>query len=206
MGHSSSSLNVIDRAILRISGRFGQNAREVERFIKFSIVGILGAVVDFTTLNILQLTILPPVKPYQNTKIAIATGVAFCAAVFSNFMWNRYWTYPDSRTRSFRRQLAIFYGINTAALFFRLLFVSVTFTFFGRLAEKLLVELSVVEPMTIESLNQLGTNISQAIAVAVAMFWNFGVNRMWTYNDVRRPGESDLKNQEDHEDGDDSVT
>jgi putative flippase GtrA len=29
-----------------------------------------------------------------------------------------------------------------------------------------------------------GVNLSQIIAVGVALFWNFLVNRFWTFNDV----------------------
>jgi len=176
------SSNVVDRTIGRVSAKFGNHSKEVERFIKFSIVGTLGAVVDFTTLNILQSTALPPINPHQNIKIAISTGIAFCAAVLSNFLWNRYWTYPDSRTRSFRRQLVIFYGINAAALFFRLLFVGVSFHFFANLSRSLFTDLR------LEQSFQAGTNIAQGIAVIIAMFWNFGINRMWTYNDVGHEG------------------
>ena len=32
--------------------------------------------------------------------------------------------------------------------------------------------------------NFLGHNLALAIAVIVVMFWNFFINRFWTYNDV----------------------
>lgn len=177
-------MNPIDRIIERFAARFGNKSLEIERFIRFSIVGIIGAVVDFTTLNILQSTVLIPVDPNHNLKIAIATGIAFCAAVLSNFLWNRYWTYPDSRSKSFRRQLAMFYSVNTAALVFRLIFVSVTFTFFAHLGEDVFISLGLAESLSEEQEHRLGTNIAQFLAVGAAMFWNFGVNRLWTYNDV----------------------
>src|SRR5690606_14515090 len=40
--------------------------------------------------------------------VALATSIAFFIAVISNFIWTRMWVYPDSRTRSMRRQLAQF--------------------------------------------------------------------------------------------------
>ena len=180
----STRTNPIDRMILYISSYFGSHAREVERFIKFFIVGIIGFFVDFTTLNILQNSILVPIEPSQNLKISLATGIAFCAAVLSNFFWNRYWTYPDSRSKSVRRQLVMFYGVNTATLLFRLLFVGLSFKFFGEIGENLLTEVGVIEALDTEDFNQLGTNIAQALAVILGMFWNFTINRLWTYNDV----------------------
>jgi putative flippase GtrA len=176
---------VIDRSILRVAGLFGTHSKEAERFIKFFIVGIMGAMVDFTTLFLLQRTILRPIQPHQSIKIAIATGISFCAAVMSNFIWNRYWTYPDSRSKNVFKQLAMFYGVNTAALAFRLVFVAVTFIFLAHLGEDILVKLQLSNgDMDAEALNKLGTNISQAIAVLIAMFWNFAINRIVTYNDV----------------------
>lgn len=176
--------NPIDKLIFRAASFFGDHAIEVERFIRFFIVGVIGAGVDFTTLNILQHTVLVPIDPNHNIKIALATGISFCAAVISNFTWNRYWTYPDSRSRSVRRQLVMFFIVNTIALLFRLGFVSLTFGLFGNLGERLLQDLSLAGSLSQESLHQLGTNISQALAVLIAMFWNFIANRIWTYNDV----------------------
>jgi putative flippase GtrA len=49
--------------IRRMSVRFGgQKAKELERFIKFFIVGGIGFVVDFSALNILQATVLKPAR------------------------------------------------------------------------------------------------------------------------------------------------
>jgi putative flippase GtrA len=87
-----------NQIILRISLRFGgSKAKEVERFLKFATVGIIGAIIDFGVLNVLQATVLRPVEPHLSLKVALATGTAFTSAVTSNFIWNRYWTYPDSR-------------------------------------------------------------------------------------------------------------
>lgn len=181
---ASSTTNPIDRTIVWFASRFGPKAKEVERFIKFSIVGIIGALVDFTTLNVLQSTVLVPVDPNHNLKIALATGISFCAAVLSNFFWNRYWTYPDSRSRSLRRQLVMFYGVNAAALSFRLVFVSITFKFWSHLGEELVNLVGMAGSMSVGAQHQLGTNIAQALTVAVAMIWNYSVNRWWTYNDI----------------------
>jgi putative flippase GtrA len=177
--------NPIDKGITRFASFFGSHAKEVDRFVKFFIVGLIGATVDFSTLNILQRTILVPIDPHHNLKIGMATGISFAAAVLSNFFWNRYWTYPDSRSRSLRRQLAMFYGVNTTALLFRLAFVGITFNFFAGVGESFLREAGLVSgALSIEAQHQLGTNISQALAVLMAMFWNFTANRLWTYNDV----------------------
>jgi hypothetical protein len=70
--------------------------RERTRFIKFLIVGTIGAVVDFGSFNLLTGVFrLPPVP---------SSVVSFLAAVTSNFFFNRHWTYPDSRSKPVSRQ------------------------------------------------------------------------------------------------------
>jgi putative flippase GtrA len=31
---------------------------------------------------------------------------------------------------------------------------------------------------------KLGYNLAKAVATVVVMFWNFGINRIWTYSDA----------------------
>jgi putative flippase GtrA len=174
-----------NRIILRISARFeGAQAKEVERFLKFATVGVIGAAIDFGVLNLLQATILRPIEPHLSLKVALATGTAFVSAVSSNFVWNRYWTYPDSRSRSIRRQSAQFFVVNSAGLAFRLIWVRLLFGPFGDLGADALRALGAVERINKTATKRLGTNIAQFFAVWIAMVWNFFVNRYWTYNDV----------------------
>ncbi len=178
-------IDLLNRLILQISLRFGdEKAKEVERFLKFAIVGIIGAVVDFGVLNLLQATILRPEEPDVQFKVAVATGTAFTSAVISNFIWNRYWTYPDSRSRPLRRQLAQFFVVNVIGLGFRLWFVKTLFDPFGNAGMSVVEGVGLAEGSSETAVSQLGTNIAQFFAVWIVMFWNFFVNRYWTYNDV----------------------
>ncbi|MFC1959427.1 GtrA family protein [Chloroflexota bacterium] len=178
MGSSHTPGAIIERASIRLGGA---NAKEYERFIKFFIVGIIGFIVDFGTLNLLQLTILPP---ETNMAVLIATTIAFTAAIMSNFVWNRYWTYPDSRSRPVLQQLGLFYLVNAVGLLFRIVIVSLLYQPLGAIGA---ASINFISPGAITDTlvqNQIGTNLTQAIAVFIAMFWNFFVNRYWTYNDV----------------------
>lgn len=176
---------LLDSLITRTSLRFGAKAKEVERFIKFAIVGIIGAVVDFGTLNLLQTTVLRPEAPHLDTKVALATGIAFTAAVTSNFIWNRYWTYPDSRSRRIHHQLALFFIVNTIGMVFRLWFVHALYDPMGRAGVDTLRAIGLLDNgLSAAAQSQLGTNIAQFFAVWIVMLWNFFINRYWTYNDV----------------------
>jgi putative flippase GtrA len=177
--------NLWNQIILRISLRFGgSKAKEVERFLKFATVGIIGAVIDFGVLNILQATVLSPVEPHLSLKVALATGTAFTSAVTSNFIWNRYWTYPDSRSRPIQQQLVQFFIVNVAGLVFRLIWVRLLFSPLGDIGSDLLKASGGASSMDAVATKQLGTNIAQFFAIWIVMVWNFFVNRYWTYNDV----------------------
>mgnify|MGYP006289903707 CR=1 FL=1 len=82
------------------------NRVEVERFLKFAVVGTIGAVVDFGTLYLLHVGL--------NWPLALANTVSFTCAVLSNFTWNRLWTYPDSRSKPIVAQLVQFFVVNIA--------------------------------------------------------------------------------------------
>ncbi len=89
--------NPLDGPILAIANRIGgKKSKEVERFLKFMIVGSIGAVIDSGTLFILQATILPPTLQNPDWNVAIAESIAFIMAISSNYTWNCFWTYPDS--------------------------------------------------------------------------------------------------------------
>ena len=85
---------------VQIANRFGINPKEAERFSKFVVVGTIGFVIDFGTLTLL--------KEAFNVPTLIANTISFSAAVASNFTFNRYWTYPDSRDKKISAQLGQF--------------------------------------------------------------------------------------------------
>jgi putative flippase GtrA len=195
MTHSTTSHRVfhspIDGLILAVASRFGDKSKEVERFLKFAIVGAIGAVVDFGTVIVLQATLLPPVNKQGEPimlNVALATTIAFLAAVISNFTWNRFWTYPDSRSRSMRRQLALFTFISFVGWFGRTIWITAAYHPVGALLMPLVLPIiHIFRPSYIPSYSaegKLGTLAAQLIGVIVVMFWNFLVNRRWTYNDV----------------------
>ena len=88
--------------------------------------------------------------------IVAAIG-AFCVAISSNFFWNRHWTFePGDGHPAF--QAARFFAVSVAAL---------------------LINLAVLEALVAGT--SLGELTAQAIAVAVAMPFNFLGNKLWTF-------------------------
>ena len=177
--------NLWNQIILKISARLGgAKAKEYERFLKFATVGIIGAFIDFGVLNLLQATLLRPSGTQVALKVAVATSIAFTSAVISNFIWNRYWTYPDSRSRAIHHQVTQFFIINTIGLFFRLVWVKTLYTPFGNVGVDILRAFGLISSFADTATRRLGTNIAQFFAVWIVMVWNFFANRYWTYNDV----------------------
>jgi len=159
---------------MTVISRLKDNQKEITRFLKFSVVGVIGAVVDFGTLYLLHAVFGLP--------IVLSNTCSFTAAVLSNFTWNRYWTYPDSRSKPIRAQLLQFFavnvvgwGINTGIL---LLLRFPCASLVGELSQTL--SLAVGE----EAIYKVGYNLAKAIATVIVLFWNFFINRIWTYSDV----------------------
>jgi putative flippase GtrA len=143
--------------------------RERLRFFKFMVVGVIGAVVDFGVMNLLT--------HWFGTPLVAAGTISFVCAVISNFFWNRYWTYPDSRSRPLSRQLLMFFLVNVAGAAIR---IPILWLLEPPLLD-LFARLSMSPPATPEF---LAKNLTVAVAVGIVMLWNFFVNRYWTYNDV----------------------
>ncbi len=172
-------------AIRRFSVKFGgEKHKELERFIKFAFVGLIGTVIDLAISNLLMKYVFHVSRDNEGLPVLIASMIGFTIAVFSNFIWNRYWTYPDSRSHSVIRQLIQFFAVNMVGLLIRAVIVgllAVPFTLLvARLPDSFLTSFSI----SADSEAQIGGNMAIIGSVGVVMIWNFFVNRYWTYNDV----------------------
>lgn len=172
----------VDGLIVNLSQRIGRaKAKEVERFIKFAFVGTLGFLIDLGSVIILQNTLLPP---ENDQNVLLANSIGFVLAVCSNFIWNRVWTYPDSRSYSVRRQLTQFAIVSAIGLVIRNLWINGAYEYLGQLSTAILQSaIPDYAPQLIDQ-NKLGTTIALVFGVLIVMIWNFVANRFWTYSDV----------------------
>jgi putative flippase GtrA len=143
--------------------------RERVRFLKFATVGAIGSVIDILIMNLLTHLL--------NMRLVYAGTISLICAIVSNFLLNRYWTYPDSRSRHFLHQLSMFFLVNLIGILFRIPI------------------LHFVEPMMADAFESmahlshssaeiLSKNATLAFAIGLVMIWNFFINRYWTYNDI----------------------
>lgn len=142
--------------------RVRQAHPEVKRFIKFAIVGGIGAIVDFTVLNVLILGFGVP-KEFANL-------VSVVCAIISNFTWNRLWTFPESREHAVHSQFGKFALVNLIGLGINQAVFLLTDNY---------IWLPLLAPH-----ETIAYNLAKACAIGVVLFWNFGINRIWTYRHV----------------------
>jgi putative flippase GtrA len=158
------------------------NRKEFKRFSKFLVVGTTGFIVDFGIFNLL-------LRAFDFSPV-LAQAISFTSAAINNFAWNRYWTYPDSRSKPILRQFGMFFVLSLIGLLIRTpifalfsgpmvaLVESMQYGVFAGLIDFITGTLHI-------SIEQLGLNLALAIAVLVVLFWNFFSNRFITYSDVK---------------------
>lgn len=145
-----------------------KNPIEQKRFIKFAIVGCSGAVVDFGVFNLLSSLLL--------VNSTISQAVSFTLAVINNFIWNRLWTYPETRKSSILKPFLQFAVVNVIGLGIR----TVLFT--------------LIEPQMINFCENIlagknyativGHNLTLALLILIVMLWNYFANRYWTFKEI----------------------
>ena len=143
--------------------------KERVRFLKFATVGAIGSVIDIVIMNLLTHLL--------NMRLVYAGTISLICAIVSNFMLNRYWTYPDSRSRHFLHQLSMFFLVNVVGILFRIPILHFVEPVMAGAFERM-VRLSHA------SAEILARNATLAFAIGVVMIWNFFINRYWTYNDI----------------------
>lgn len=140
------------------------NRKEVKRFLKFAIVGAAGSITDFTVLNVLiQLA---------GASLVVANTCSFVLAVMQNFMLNRRWTFPESRERHASGQLAQFAVVSIVGLGInQLVFLTLHHLWDAALMQHFGADTGFL----------ISYNLAKLFAIGVVLFWNFAVNRLWTY-------------------------
>jgi putative flippase GtrA len=136
-----------------------QRPKEFVRFLKFATVGAIGMVVDLTVLNVMHKLFGLP--------LLVANAISFTVAVISNFTWNRFWTFPESRARPIGSQLGQFALVNVAGLVINTLVLWLAFK---------VTQQIVPDPWDY--------NLAKVFAIGVVLFWNYFVNRAWTYKGI----------------------
>ena len=145
------------------------DSKERGRFLRFAIVGSAGALVDFLFFNLFFSVF---------GLIAVTSSVlSFVLALSSNFILNRFWTFPDSRSKDLKTQMLQYAIVNVIGLIIR----TPVFSWLSSNFNQSLINVKISFP--VDSI-VLANNLALAAAIGVALFWNYFANRYWTYNDI----------------------
>ena len=166
---------------------FITDKQERTRFLKFSFVGFTGTIIDFGIMNFMSLVFHLP--------LVWAQAISFVIAVINNFLWNRYWTYPDSRSKKAQNQLLQFFLINLVGIVIRTPLIF----WLNNLILRGLDQTTINLPFENFVLSQ---NLALAASILIILFWNFFANRYWTYGDIpigesnHQPAQAKITNDE----------
>lgn len=134
-----------------------QNRPWLPQFIKFSVVGVSGTIIDYGVLNLLVLVF--------HLNVYFSSAVSFSLAVVNNFFWNKYWTFRVSNlTGRPYYQFFQFLSVSVVGLGLNLLIMYLLIHFFN-----------------------LWYNWAKAFAIIVVLFWNFIANKFWTFKVKYKP-------------------
>lgn len=132
--------------------RIGDAARQSATWVQLLKFGLVGGSGYLINLGVFAL-----LAGNLGVHHLIAAIGAFCVAVTNNFLWNRYWTFGPGDGLA-RFQAVRFFLVSLASLGLNLALLEVLI-----------------------SSGSVGELTAQAIAVAVAMPFNFLGNKLWTF-------------------------
>jgi putative flippase GtrA len=157
--------------------------KETKRFVKFLIVGAFGFLVDFGSFNLMHRfafgSSLAPNLPFavyfMEHPEVIEQTCSFTLATISNFLWNYFWIYPEARGANQANKMSKFIIVSVAGLFIGVPVFTVALLVFKPLIANLGLE---------DGPFNLAGNLALMTRVGILLFWNFFINRKWTYGDV----------------------
>ena len=132
--------------------RIGRGTLKSENWVQLFQFGLVGGSGYLVNLSVFAL-----LNQLVSVHYIPAAVGAFCVAVTNNFLWNRHWTFDAAHGHA-GFQAARFFAVSVAGLGINLAVL------------KLLVDSGMAELP------------AQALAVAVAMPFNFIGNKLWTFD------------------------
>ncbi len=126
----------------------------MKKAAKFGVVGITNTVIDLILFNIIF---------YLTHNIYVATSLAFIFAATNSYILNRSWTFRDHKTDKVWLQYLQFIGVMAVGLAINNFIVFLLLHFLNITSEI------------------IKANIIRISAIAVVVFWNYGVSRFYIF-------------------------
>jgi len=125
-------------------------------------------VVDFGVFNLLLSLV--------SLSSTASQAISFTLAVINNFIWNRFWTYPETRKSGALKPFIQFGIVNVIGLGIRTLLFLVI--------EPQMIKLSTVVLPGLDNSVIIGHNLTLALVILIVMLWNYFANRNWTFKEI----------------------
>lgn len=133
------------------------------RFVKFSIVGFSGMIINLGSLYVSQEFLFRDIRP-EGMRLNLSLGVAIFLATINNYLWNRAWTWIDRKGKTrygFFPQMGQYFIACGLAIGFQ----------FG---------------FTILFSQFIHYMIANIIAIIIAAVLNYLLNNTWTFS-IKKP-------------------
>ena len=134
-----------------------------KQFLKFGVVGVIGAIVDFGTYNILTRGFgwndIYTIFGYQ---IIAANLVSVFLAIVSNFILNKYWTFRDTNEKV-AQQWSQYFILNVITFILNQILTS----FFAFRV-----------PIIVAVFGAQADNAAKALAIGLILFLNFAGSKL----------------------------
>ncbi|XOU94755.1 MAG: GtrA family protein [Candidatus Kerfeldbacteria bacterium] len=128
-------------------------------FFKFSVVGILGTIVDFGIYAILTRVF--------GVYYIIATAISVFLAIINNFFLNKYWTFKKGKSGKTNSEYFKFFIVSVVNYF-----LNIGITYY------------IVEYTSSENMFGQGEDFfAKVVAIAIVLFSNYFGNKYWTFKD-----------------------
>ena len=156
--------------------------KEGRRFARFLVVGAVGFVVDFGVFKVehalgfgawLAARFLPALL---SQPAVIEQTISQGVAIISNFIWNYFWIYPEARAAKQTGKMAKFVLVSVLGLIIGIPIFSAALLAWQWL-------LTLAQPSGAWA--GYAATLALMTRVGILLFWNFLVNRLWTYREVK---------------------
>lgn len=125
--------------------------KEIQKIIKFMVVGLSNVTIDIGVFNLLLLV---------HANLYLASTLSFTLAALNSFVHNRRWTFHDGRKMNAWLQYLQFMGANVTGYFFN----TVIIYYFLRAVD-------LGDPI-------LTSNAAKLVAIGLVVIWNYSVARL----------------------------
>lgn len=158
----------IDEMVGKLPARYQNSGKQ---FIKFGVTGVVGAVVDFSTYNLLTRGI-GFVASYMvlGQTIIVANNISVFLAIISNFLFNKYWTFRDTSKEVAKQWVGYF-----------------TLNFFTWVLNQLLVSMFTFQvPIVQQLFGDQKDNAAKVLAIGIILFLNFAGSKFLIFKKPTR--------------------